>query len=349
MLDTRRRRADRHSRRRGIAILLAFILLLAIVAGGLGGFYTWATGASGSQTKVVFVIPSGATGAEVADLLKNRGVIRSTFAFRFLAKFRHLSNGFEAGQYNTLTTNMSVSDAIDELKKGPFVKSVRVGFAEGLTVAQTVAVLSAKLHLSKSAMLKAATGGSIKFPPYVPPGQRSLEGFLFPDTYNFLENATEKDVIQRLLDQFKAEATRLDLVNRAAALHLTPYQVVIVASMIEREAKFDEDRPKIAAVIYNRLKKGMLLQIDATVEYALDKYKSKLTLADLKVQSPYNTYLHAGLPPGPIASPGYASLQAALSPAHADYLYYVVIDAAGHHYFTASYQDFLNHKNQAPG
>ena len=119
--------------------------------------------------------------------------------------------------------------------------------------------------------------------------------------------------------------------------------------MIEREAKYEADRPKIAAVIYNRLRKGMPLEIDATVEYALGHYQAKLTNADLKVESPYNTYLHTGLPPTPIACPGLASLMAAVSPARADYLYYLVIDKAGHHYFTASYRDFLNHKHQASG
>src|SRR5204863_5220446 len=136
------------------------------------------------------------------------------------------------------------------------------------------------------------------------------------------------DVVNKLLAQFRYEAARVDLVQRAHALHVTPYQLVIVASMIEREARFDVDRPKIAAVIYNRLRKGMALQIDATVEYALGTHKNKLTLNDLKVESPYNTYLHTGLPPTPIAAPGLASLEAAANPASADYLYYLAIDKA---------------------
>src|SRR5439155_12337626 len=114
------------------------------------------------------------------------------------------------------------------------------------------------------------------------------------------------------------------------------YEVVVVASMIEREAKFEEDRGKIATVMYNRLAKGMPLQIDATVEYALGTYKTRLTFDDLKVQSPYNTYLHKGLPPTPIASPGLASIEAALSPAKGSWLYYVVCDSQGHHAFTSS-------------
>jgi UPF0755 protein len=349
MLDTRARRSDRWYRGRGVIILVVFIGFLVLAAGGLGYAYTWATGASGPHRKLDLIIPSGATGDQVGELLKDRGVIRSTLAFRLLAKFRHQDAGFEAGEYTDVTTNMSVSAVLDALKQGPFVKSVRAGFPEGLTVTQIASALGPKLRLAASDLRKAFTHGPFRMDPYIPKGSTTLEGFLFPDTYDFLANSRPKDVANRLLAQFRMEAARIDLVQRAQALHVTPYQLVIVASMIEREARFDADRPKIAAVIYNRLHKGMALQVDATVEYALGKYKTKLTLADLKVQSPYNTYLHTGLPPTPIAAPGLASLEAAANPAHADYLFYLVIDKAGHHYFTASYRDFLNHKHQVSG
>jgi UPF0755 protein len=128
---------------------------------------------------------------------------------------------------------------------------------------------------------------------------------------------------------------------------VTPYEVVIIASLIEEEARIPEDRPKVAAVIYNRLAREMNLQIDATVLYALPRHKERLTYEDLETPSPYNTYLHPGLPPTPIASPGLASLEAALQPADADYLYYVVIDDSGRHAFTASYEEFLRFKEQA--
>jgi UPF0755 protein len=349
MLDRGLRRSDRWYRGRGVIILVILIAILLVAAGSLGYAYTWATGASGPQRKVDLIIPSGVNGDQVATLLKKDGVIRSTLAFRLLARFRHQNGGFLAGEYNTITTNMTVSDVLNELKKGPFVKSIRAGFAEGLTVAQVAKALAPKLGLSSKSFQTAATHGPFEMDPYIPKGTKTLEGFLFPDTYDFLENSTSDAVIHRLLQQFRTEAQRIDLAGRARALGMTPYQVVIVASMIEREAKFSADRPKIAAVIYNRLRKGMPLEIDATVEYALGHYKTRLTNADLKVESPYNTYLHTGLPPTPIASPGLASLEAAVDPARADYLYYLVIDKAGHHYFTSSYQDFLNHKHQVSG
>jgi UPF0755 protein len=349
MLDTLPKRSERPTRRRGLLVLLSVVILMALVAGAIGGFYGWATGASGPQRKVVLLIPRGATGAQVADMLKNKGVIRSGFAFRVLARFRGFRHGFEAGKYTSLTTNMTIPNVLAALRKGPLVEEVSVGFPEGLTITGAAARASEVLGFSESAFVKAATSGRFSLSPYLPPGTKTVEGFMFPDTYDFLKDATTRDVIQRLLRQFRSVASREALQPRARALGYTPYEVVIVASLVEREARFPEDRPKIAAVIYNRLKKGMLLQVDATVEYALGRHKQKLTFADLKVKSLYNTYLHAGLPPTPIASPGLASLEAALAPAKADYLYYVVVDKAGHHYFTASYQDFLNHKNLPAG
>ncbi len=348
-LDTLPKRSERHGRRRergrGLIVLLVLLGLLIGAVAAAGSWYAWATGASGPRTKIEVTIPTGASGSEVGELLKERDVIRSTLAFKILARFRGFSGGFEAGRYNTLTTNMTISEALAALKKGPYVESVSAGLPEGLNVQQTAERVNEQLGISVKSFVKAATSGSFSLPPYLPDGTKTVEGFLFPDTYDFLKDAKASDVIHRLIDQFGEEAADLPW-DQAKALGVSPYEVVIIASMIEREAKFDEDRPKIAAVIYNRLKKGMALQIDATVQYALNKYEP-LLLSDLSVESPYNTYLHTGLPPTPIASPGRASLLAALTPAHADYLYYLVIDAAGHHYFTDSYQDFLNHKNQS--
>ena len=349
MLDRRVRRSDRWYRGRGVVILFVIVALLVVLAGGLGYAYTWATGASGPQRKVDLIIPTGASGDQVADLLKAKGVIRSTLGFRIMARFRHQNGGFLAGEYTSLTTNMPVAAALSALKSGPLIKAARAGFAEGLTVAQIARALAPKLGFSAKDFEDAATRGPFEMDPYIPKGTKTLEGFLFPDTYDFLEGSKPTTVIHRLLQQFRLEAERAMIVERAQALHVTPYQLVVVASIVEREAFFDADRAKVAAVLYNRLRKGMPLQSDATVEYALGTYKDKLTLNDLKVQSPYNTYLHTGLPPTPIASPGLASLEAAANPANAPYLYFIAVDKAGHEYFTASYQDFLNKKKQVNG
>ena len=157
------------------------------------------------------------------------------------------------------------------------------------------------------------------------------EGFLFPDTYLVPLAATPDDVAEMLTDQFAKELPA-DAAQRARALHVSVAQAVTVASLVEREAKIEADRPMIAGVIYNRLRQGMPLQVDATIEYALPAHKSELTLHDLRVDSPYNTYQHAGLPPTPIANPGLPSLEAALHPAKTDALYYVYC-GNGHHVF----------------
>ncbi len=350
MLESLPRRADRkrrgRERRRGLIILLVLILLLGGLTAGFGAYYAWGTGASGPQTKIVVSVPRGATGAQVADLLKEKEVIRSAFVFRLLIKLRRLSGIFKAGEYN-LTTNMSVSDVIDALKQGPFLESIQVTFPEGLTIAATAAKGAEKLGLSEQDFVAAANSGKYALAPYLPAGTKSVEGFLFPQTYDFLTDATPDQVIQRLLAQFQRETQALPW-STTRTLGISDFEAVIIASMIEREAKFQVDRPLIAAVIYNRLKRGMPLQIDATVEYALGVNKPKLTFADLKVNSPYNTYLHTGLPPGPIASPGLASLAAALGPATVGYLYYVA-DSSGHNHYATTYQEFLQLKAKYTG
>jgi UPF0755 protein len=181
--------------------------------------------------------------------------------------------------------------------------------------------------------------------PFRPKGVKSLEGLLFPQTYRIDKDATAVGVLQQMLDQADSVMNQFDLT--ATPRHLSPYQILTIASMVEREAKVPQDRPKIARVIYNRLARGQPLQIDATVQYALGSNKPRLSTKDLQVASPYNTYLHAGLPPTPIASPGQASIKAALEPADGPWLFYVLTDADGHHAFTASATEFAKLKEAA--
>jgi UPF0755 protein len=340
---TRRQPKDR---RVGRIVLPVLIVLLVLAALGLSRFYSWATGASGPRTPVVVQIPEGATGSQVADLLQRRHVIRSAFGFRILARVKH-SSAFEAGRYR-LTTNMTASEALAVLEEPPTVPQVRLTVPEGFDVQQTARRVASVLRIGAVAFETAATSGAFQLPGYMPPETGTVEGFLFPDTYFLYEDATPKDVIDVQLGQFQQVAADLRLTERSKALHLTPFQLVTVASMIEEEAKFQKDRVRVAEVIYNRLRRRMPLQIDATTAYAVGKLGRKLTAADYRSKSPYNTYTHVGLPPGPISNPGADSLRAALNPAGGDLLYYVVIDAAGHEAFTASYSEFLRLKASAP-
>jgi UPF0755 protein len=344
---TRRSESPRRERRRGLVILLSLLLLLAAIAGAAGAYYNWATGASGPRGKVEVIIPTGATGAEVADLLAQRNVIRSTFAFNLIARLRGFGAGFQAGRYDNLTTNMTVNEVLDALGEGPVVETVSASFPEGYRLEEVADRAAKRLGISARGFRRAARSGTYSIPPYLPEGTESVEGFLFPDTYDFLKDVDAKGVIERLLEEFDRQAETLPW-DLADGLDISPYEVVIIASMIEREARVPEDRAKIARVIYNRLKEGMALEIDATVQYALGDW-DPILVADREVDDPYNTYLHPGLPPGPIASPGRASLEAALAPADGPWIYYVVIDAQGHHAFTDSYQEFLRLVDQYQG
>src|SRR4029453_811390 len=346
-LPRRSARPPKEHRLRGIVILLVIILILGGILVAGGSYYNWATTASGPKTPITVEIPRGATGAEVAELLKEKDVIRSTFIFKLEARFRGFKGGFEAGRYTNLTTNMTISAVLDALKKGPAVESLTVTFPEGLTIAGNAERAFQKLGIPRKDFLKAAKSGDYSILPFLPEGTKTVEGFLFPNTYDFLKDATADSLIKRLLSQFEHEAAALPWAQ-ARALGVTPFEAVIVASLIEKEARFNPDRPKIARVIYNRLKKGMPLQIDATINYALGR-SGPILIKDRDVPSPFNTYLHVGLTPTPIASPGKASLLAALAPTSGGWLYYVLVDCkTGRHAFATSLSEFNRIRRSAP-
>jgi UPF0755 protein len=328
-----------------IGLLILFLVLLLMLVGA-GGFYLWSTGASGESRPVTVEIPEGATASEIAEILEGKDVIRSGFAFRLAVRLRDEASSIDAGRY-VLQTNMRLAEALDVLEAGPIVETFTVTIPEGLRLEQVAARVADELGLDGKRFLSAAESGEFALPPYLPEGSPTVEGFLFPKTYEFITDVTEDQVIERLLAQFGDEVSELDW-NRAGQLGLDPYEVVIVASLIEREAMLDKERPKVASVIYNRLRQEMLLQIDATVEYALPEHKNRLTYEDYEYPSPYNTYLNPGLPPTPIASPSLASLRAALRPANTQFLFYLVVDpGTGRHEFAETYQEFLRLKEQA--
>jgi UPF0755 protein len=230
---------------------------------------------------------------------------------------------------------------LDRLAKGPSV-GVPFTIPEGFTVAQIVDRIAKTEQFSKAELQKALQSKRL-IAHYRPKNVKSLEGMLFPDTYAIEPDDTPVTVLQDMLDQLQIVLSRYDLSSTPE--NLSAYQVLVVASMIEREAKVDGDRPKVATVIYNRLRDGQRLQVDATVEYAVGH--RGLTAKDLDSGSPYNTYRRVGLPPTPIAAPGEASIRAALQPAPGDWRYYVLISKQGEHAFTASYEEFQRLKEEA--
>lgn len=238
--------------------------------------------------------------------------------------------------------------AYDKVKAGraPALKTYTITLPEGLTNKQIEEKMdqATEGNISSREFQAALKEGNYSY-RFLAGTDGNLEGFLFPKTYEVTSQTSAHRLINMLLKQFKIETEDLEW-SRAQSLDVTPYQVVIIASLIEREAKVPEDRPLIASVIYNRLRKGMKLGIDATVQYALGDTKPVLTDKDLQVDSPYNTYLIKGLPPAPICNPGFESLRAALYPASTDYIYYILTGPNGKHSFTADYQQFARWKEE---
>ncbi|MYG94128.1 MAG: endolytic transglycosylase MltG [Acidimicrobiia bacterium] len=289
-------------------------------------------------------IPQGASVNDIARILDDEGVVANSTVFRYYLRYKDAGD-FQAGSY-LLNENMSVWRAKDVLLTGPAGgpagESISVLLPEGLTLAQIHDRLLEQVP-SFSADDLART---LAFPAVrseYQPVNTTLEGMLFPDTY-LLDEATAADedaLVIRMLSRFDEVANEVGLDTAPQRLGLSPYEVVIVASLIEREALIDEDRSKIARVIYNRLTAEWPLQIDAAVRYAVNKPSAPLTQADLSVDNPYNVYTRVGLPPGPIAAPGRQSLEAALNPADGIWMFYVRTDEpeTGAHTFSVTREE----------
>jgi UPF0755 protein len=336
------RRRSRRRRARGIVV---FLVLIGLVTGGAYEAFRLTSHRPPrvrAGLPVNITIQPGEGSRQIGKALEDAGVIDSAGRFRAVASARGLDGALKPGEYR-LETVMDVDSVIDILVRGPNV-GTPFTVPEGFTVEQIVDRIAATKRFSKAALDKALVSPSLEV-PLRPKGVKSLEGLLFPQTYRIDKNATATSVLQQMLDQLDTEMSRFDPATMPR--HLSPYQILTIASIVEREAKVPEDRPKIARVIYNRLARGEPLQIDATVQYALGTAKHPLSTKDLQVASPYNTYRHSGLPPTPIASPGDASIEAAIRPAEGPWLFYVLIDGDGHHAFTASATEFARLKDEA--
>ena len=340
-----------------VIVLLATILLVG--AGGLWVVHQLNPGGT-PGVAVNFTVNEGDTLDAVVARLDDQGIIGNATLFAWYAKSRGGINLLPG--YYSLKPGDSAGNIIDSLSTPPAQTFVKVTFPEGFTVAQMGSRLSEKItFMSPSDFTAAATDGSV-VSTLAPEGTTSLEGLLFPDTYQVSGDDTEARVVGRLSSMMERVARQENLEASAKTLGYTPYQVLVIASLIEREAKVPGDRAKIAQVIYNRLAKKMKLEIDATLLYNADPSAS---FSDLKaLDTPYNTYMHTGLPPTPIANPGRASIKAALAPAgkpastdeacvglpkstKCEYLYYVLADKDGRHVFATTYEQHLANVEKA--
>ncbi|HEX6568352.1 MAG TPA: endolytic transglycosylase MltG, partial [Acidimicrobiales bacterium] len=341
--------ADELPRRKGCRnalIVLAVLVVMAVVAGWFG--WSWVQGKidpAGDPGEVVIVeIPEGTSTSAVGRILADSGVISDASVWNWYTKVRDVGT-IQAGKYE-MRENSSFTEAIDDLAEEPFPpESELVTVPEGLTQAQIAERLADPengVEGFTAERVQAALADKASRSAVLPADQPLLEGTLFPETYAVEEGDTEAVVIQRMVAQFDEVATAVDLQGRAEALGYSPYEVLIVASMVEREAGTVEDGPKVARVIYNRLAAGEALGIDATSCYEKGEIPCKLTTAELEDNTPYDTRYRQGLPPTPIASPGRASIEAALAPAEGDWKWYV-LDAErndGSSLFTDDYDEF---------
>jgi UPF0755 protein len=305
--------------RRLIAGAAAVVVMLVLSCRGSG------TG----EARVL--VPRGATLRVAAESLAKAGVVQNATAFRLYAMLRGSDRSIRAGTY-VFKRGISWGEVLDDLRGGKGLEHA-ITLPEGGSLIQIVPQLARVLEEPVDSVQAAVRDTALLHRLDVP--TPTLEGYLFPDTYVFPDGTTARAAIRVMVERFE-RVWQPEWNARVQALAMSRHDVMALASIVEKEARLPEERPVIAAVYLNRLKAGMLLQADPTVQYALGKHVARVLYKDLEVESPYNTYKHTGLPPGPIASPGKPSILAALNPANVPYTYFVA-HPDGHHEFTTNF------------
>jgi UPF0755 protein len=341
----RSRRRSRRNRRKGrAASFLAVLVVLGVLAGAGYFGYTWVRSVvipkdyTGQGTgEVTIEIKEGDTASDVAQSLEDQGVVASARAFVNAVAQAGKSSALQPGQY-TMRSRMSAAAAVALLDPANRILS-RLTIPEGQRLSKIFTTLATATG-RPAKDFEAAAKGDIGLPAYA---KGSLEGFAFPATYEITPKMSPEAILTAMVERFTQTADRVDLKDQAADLGRSPRDIVTIASIVQAEAGSQADMPKIARVIYNRLGRNpqMKLEMDSTLLYGLGKYGIAATSADLKSKSPYNTYTHLGLPPGPIANPGDHAIEAALNPAKGNWLYFVTVDPKkGITKFTSSETEF---------
>ena len=337
---SKRRTSSRKSRR-----CLIFLIILVLLLGAVFSvhYLTSPMNASSEGVCRIDILPGSST-MTIAEELKDNCLIRSVTMFKLISRMKGYDGQYKAGYYE-FPESMSMTEIMDGIIDGK-QKLISITIPEGFTLQQTAERVAESGLFTEEEFLKETAEGTFdfKYNAEAGSGANRYEGFLFPDTYQLTTGDSAHTLIQMMLNQFECvydeEAT-----GSETSSEWNVSQLVTVASLVEREAKLDKERPLVASVIYNRLAKGMKLQFCSTVQYALGTPKARLFERDLATDSPYNTYLYEGLPPGSIASPGRASLNAALHPAETDYLYFVLESAGSDtHNFASAGDEFASYK-----
>ena len=337
---------------RKLTAVSASLALGAIVLVGLWAYVAYQPPAAKNKGLSRVVILRGESVKDISRQLEQAGLIKNASVFRAYVRLSHAASSLQAGVYD-VQRGAKISEMVSQFKRGDVVRStVKVTVPEGYTVMQIGDRLAANHVCSKQAFLKAVQEGTFTqwFVSSLPKSKdikSRFEGYLFPDTYEFVQGEAAHDVVNTMLQDFQEHIDAANVTHTLKDERAALPALITEASLIEKEAKVESDRPLIASVIQNRLKKNMKLQIDATIQYILG-HREIVTDKDLKVKDPYNTYLYYGLPPGPIASPGLTSIMAALHPAKSTYLYYVAkYDGSGASYFSSTEAQHLRNVRQS--
>ena len=321
------------TKRKIVLSLFALTLVASWIVGGL--FYFLATHPVNSDSRVVKVeITPGMTLGQTAHLLAERNLIRSAPSFRILALLWDKQSQIQAGEYE-ISPSMIPQDILGRITSGKTVLHP-VTIPEGYRLSEIAALLAEHGLVDAESFIEATQDP--KWTRALDLTGNSLEGYLYPETYHFSKYTTQEQIIQSMVDAFKEHAVKPEFIDRARELKLTYHEVVTLASIIEKETGVDGERKLVSSVFHNRLRKKMKLQTDPTVIYAIRNFDGNIRKKDLSIDSPYNTYKYPGLPPGPIASPGKASIEAALYPEDTDYLYFVSRQD-GSHQFSSNLMD----------
>ena len=315
----------------GILILAAIVLGVAINANNNKNL---ATGEN-----IIITVEPGMTNADIATLLQNKKMINSPVFFRLQSKFARMERSLQAGEYE-IVSGMSNWEIIDLFSKGQ-VRHKTLTIPEGYTIEQ-IAKKIEESGLGSAEEFKKAAKDYAPY-SYMETSNYNVifkaEGFAYPSTYYLSPGSAEKEILAIMVKEFDTQLTE-DIRQKAKDKNMSIRDLVNLASLVEKEAVFPEERPVIAGVFLKRLQIQMPLQSDTTIQYILGVQKKEISIADTKIDSPYNTYLYAELPPGPIASPSISTINAVLDPKQTNYLYFVA-DLEGHHHFTETYQDHL--------
>lgn len=329
-------------------ILLIIVVVIAVVFVGFVGYTKHLDkplNPSDKDTQLIKV-EEGSTTTDISNLLEKKKIIKSAGDFKILSKLKRYDGHYQAGTY-ALSPSMPPSEIATVIISGD-TSMVTITIPEGYTASQISKYLSDEGIVNKEKFDYVLMSGDFDydFLKDATNGVNKLNGYLFPDTYTFPIGTNEETIVNMMLSQFDKTFDK-KFRDRAKEQGKSIKEIVTVASIIEREAKEPSERPKVASVVYNRLKKGMKLEMCSCVQFALGKQKSVLTYDDTAIDSPYNTYIHDGLPPGPICNPGKASIEAALYPDKTDYLYFVVSDKQdGSMKFSKDYNEFLKNKDK---